>query len=303
MTEYFLGIDGGGSSCKARLEDQHGTLLASAVSGPANISHRLDRSVSAIAHVTRQVISLAGLSENVVTNIHTGIGLAGIGKVDIHGLSGKKYLVQQALAKKGLSFQTFILTNDLYIACYGAHHGKNGSVVIIGTGSSAISLHDNKGEIKGGHGFLLGDQGSGAWLGKQAVSLVLLELDGLAEPSELSEQLLSFYSCRDKNDVLRYFTNTEPYEFAKFAPLLIQLASSGHVGTTEIISQASAFIDKLAQSVLKNQTQALSLIGGLAKPMLPFLSDKLVSRHQEPLSCPTKGAILYLKQWAKTNQP
>ncbi len=143
-TDIFLGIDGGGTKCKARLEDAQGNLLAEAISGPANAARNLSGSVKAVLEATEKVIVKTNIKGLTINNIHAGIGLAGINIPQ----------VKQAFLKQSLPFASWHLTTDLHIACLGAHLGQDGAIVIIGTGSSGIAIHNNQHLEIGGHGFV-----------------------------------------------------------------------------------------------------------------------------------------------------
>ena len=73
---YFIGVDGGGSSCRVRLEDQHGKLLAAASSGPANIMRNADVAEASIRQACAQAIEQSGL-DIALEQIVLCAGLAG----------------------------------------------------------------------------------------------------------------------------------------------------------------------------------------------------------------------------------
>ncbi|MFQ3221093.1 MAG: glucosamine kinase, partial [Paraglaciecola sp.] len=177
----FIGIDGGGTKCKARLEDAQGNLLAEATAGPANAARNLTGSVDAVLEASQKVIAKANIKGLTVNNIHAGIGLAGINIPQ----------VKQAFLKQSLPFASWHVTTDLHIACLGAHLGQDGAIVIVGTGSSGIAIHNSQHLEIGGHGFVIGDKGSGAWLGKMAISHCLETLDGLVPKNLLCEHIMS----------------------------------------------------------------------------------------------------------------
>jgi glucosamine kinase len=124
-TDFFLGIDGGGTKCKARLEDAHGNLLAEAIVGPANAARNLTSSVKAVLQASEKAIAKSNINGLSLTQIHAGIGLAGINLPH----------VKQAFLKQSLPFSSWHITTDLHIACLGAHLGQDGAIVIVGTGS------------------------------------------------------------------------------------------------------------------------------------------------------------------------
>jgi glucosamine kinase len=101
----FIGIDGGGTKCKARLEDAQGNLLAEATAGPANAARSLTGSVDAVLEASQKAITMANIKGLTVNNIHAGIGLAGINIPQ----------VKQAFLKQSLPFASWHVTTDLHI--------------------------------------------------------------------------------------------------------------------------------------------------------------------------------------------
>ena len=83
MSEYlFIGIDGGASSCRARLSDMNGNLLGEGSSGPANIHLDLDLARESIRTASRSAARAAGFEESALRRTHAGLGLAGAGLKD-----------------------------------------------------------------------------------------------------------------------------------------------------------------------------------------------------------------------------
>ena len=131
MTDpLFLGIDGGGTACKARLCDADGTILAEAVTGPANTLLGSERAMAEINLATHKVLELAGLPQDRVIEVHVGAGLA--------GLSLQRE--QKRLSEIPTRFAGFTAHTDAYIACLGANGGEDGGILIAGTGSCAALI-------------------------------------------------------------------------------------------------------------------------------------------------------------------
>ena len=152
---YFLGIDGGGSRCRARIRNFNGTLLGEAVGGSSNIYLSFAGALANILATAEEAAAKAGLKTN---DLHAGLGLAGI--VTSKGAD--------KIVAANLPFASVTADNDAYVACVGAFAGGDGGIVIGGTGSIGFALVNNVRHMVGGWGFALGDHGSGAWLGHQA---------------------------------------------------------------------------------------------------------------------------------------
>ncbi len=283
--EYFLGIDGGGTKCKARLESFDGRLLAEATAGPANVARDIEQAMHSVVEASKQAIANAGLTIDVLCEVNAGIGLAGLNIPSVY----------DEFSTKPLPFKRHCATTDLNIARLGAHEGKDGGIIIVGTGSSAAVSVNNKETVLGGHGFLLGDQGSGAWVGKQAVTDTLLELDGLLPKQGFSQGVLHHFNCSDKCELVSLLSGAMSSKFASIAPKVIEWAKAEQPNALSIIKQAASYIDNLVIQVMRHQPERLSMIGGLAEPIQAFLSDQTKQSLSPALMSPEQGAIVLIK--------
>ncbi len=284
-TDIFLGIDGGGTKCKARLEDAQGNLLAEATSGPANAAQHLMGSVAAVLEASEKAIANANIKGLTLNRIHAGIGLAGINIPQ----------VKQTFLKQSLPFASWHITTDLHIACLGAHLGQDGAIVIVGTGSSGIAIHNDQQLEVGGHGFVVGDKGSGAWLGKMAVSHCLETLDGITPNNLLCEHVLSLLNCDNPYDLVSLTLEAKPAFYASIAPLILQLAASQQEDALLLVNQAATYINKLCHRLLIGNLNRISLIGGITQPLMPYLDNQLQAIIRPAKATPEQGAILYAK--------
>jgi glucosamine kinase len=284
-TDIFLGIDGGGTKCKARLEDVQGNLLAEATSGPANAAQHLMDSVAAVLEASEKAIANANIKGLTLNQIHAGIGLAGINIPQ----------VKQTFLRQSLPFASWHITTDLHIACLGAHSGQDGAIVIVGTGSSGIAIHNSQQLEVGGHGFVVGDKGSGAWLGKMAVSHCLETLDGITPNNLLCEHVLSLLNCDNPYDLVSLTLEAKPAFYASIAPLILQLAASQQEDALLLVNQAATYINKLCHRLLIGNLDRISLIGGITQPLMPYLDNQLQAIIRPAKATPEQGAILYAK--------
>ena len=284
-TDVYLGIDGGGTKCKARLEDAQGNLLAEAIAGPANAAHNLTGSVKAVLEASEKAIAKANIKGLTLNQIHAGIGLAGINIPQ----------VKQAFLKQFLPFASWHITTDLHIACLGAHLGQDGAIVIVGTGSSGVAIHNDQQFEIGGHGFVVGDKGSGAWLGKMAISHCLETLDGITPNNLLSKQVINLLDCDSAYDLVNLTLEAKPALFASIAPLIFQLAASQQEDALLLVNQAATYINKICHRLLSGNLERLSLIGGITQPLTPYLDSQLQAIIRPTQATPEQGAILYSK--------
>ena len=158
----YLGIDGGGSKCKAIIIDAHDNVLGTGIAGPANPFQDYQQTIISIVESAYLALADAKLVKSEINRLIVGIGLAGVNLPSIF----------EQMSQWQHPFAQMHLTTDLHIACLGAHQGGDGAIMITGTGSCGYSHINGQATMIGAHGFLHGDKGSGAWLGLQAVKKV-----------------------------------------------------------------------------------------------------------------------------------
>ena len=287
---YYVGIDGGGSKCKARLENEQGQLIGECVTGPANPARDYDKAIHSIETALDTLFEIANLPIDAQVRTHVVIGLAGLNVPECF----------TRIQQWPHSFASLKFTTDLHIACVGSHEKASGAIVIIGTGSSGLVCEGSAHYEYGGHGFQLGDKGSGAWYGSQLVRHVLEYIDGVSPSSKLIEAFIErFQNNREQtaSAVIHKFLHATPAEFASLAPLLFEFAEKGDAVAIQIVQQGADYISALCTQMNKRQPTRLSFIGGLSQKVIPWLSVDIQSQISPALNSPEVGAVLL----AKTN--
>ena len=279
---YFLGIDGGGSRCRARIRDADGTLLAEAVGGASNIYQDFKGALATIMDTSREAARSAGL---ITEHIHAGLGIAGI----VTSVGAEK-IIDAALPCASVTAD-----NDAYAACVGAFGGGDGGIVIAGTGSIGYALVGGERHMVGGWGFQLGDHGSGAWVGHHAVRRAALAIDGLLQPTRLITEVLS-RSGGNRLDLSRWSEQARPKDYAQFAPLVFDCAAQGDVQGMMIVIEGAAAISNLGRALLARGAGHICLLGGLSKAYPPYLDADVKRALVEPRADAVDGAIMMARR-------
>lgn len=286
----FLGIDGGGSNCRAWLQNAAGELLGQGQAGAANPVNGYQQALDAIVLAAEQALIAAGLAPTLLSQLVVGAGLAGL-----HLPS-----MQQKLATWQHPFARLYLTTDLDIAALGAYGEADGAVIILGTGFSALGSVAGEKLAIGGFGFPINCTGSGSGLGLEAVKLALLAADGLAETSLLTEAV---FHGRSQQQLAEVMLKATPGQYAQLAPLVFQCAEQGDAQALHLISQAAAFIEKVSQRFLDAGVLQITMVGGIAPRLLPYLPSALQQKIQYQQAAPGLGALSFAKtQWHQENQ-
>ncbi|WP_371379100.1 BadF/BadG/BcrA/BcrD ATPase family protein [Thalassotalea aquiviva] len=278
--QYFLGIDAGGTKCNARLVDSKGMFVAKSTSDSANAVINLTLCQHYIVEVAKKALKQSNLNLN-IKDLTVVAGVAGANLPE----------VKAQMQGWAHPFKKFRIETDLYIACIGAHHG-DGAVIVAGTGSAGIRLVDNKVKEFGGHGFLLGDKGSGAWIGLQALRYTLEESDGLHSRCDLCESVYTFFKTNKATDIISHSLNAPSSLFAQLAPQVVTLANQGNQAAVKIIKQAATYFDKLIEQVLNESPLRLSMLGGLSESIYPWLSPNSQKQLSTAISSPEYGAAI-----------
>lgn len=282
----FVGIDGGGTNCRARLRDARGTLLGEGRGGPANVRLGGETVMASILAACRSAFAAAGLAETDFRRAHVGLGLAGaIGSDDGTLLAGHP-------------FASAVLDTDAYTAWLGAFRGGPGAILIIGTGSCGFGVFDGQPAYVGGWGNVISDEGSGSTIGREAIRRALWAFDGRDEPTPLSEAILNRFD-RSPEAIIAWADAAKPSDFAAFAPLVLEHAVRNDPLGRALVEQAASDIARMARRLLALGAPAIALLGGLAEPLRPFLPPEIGARLAAPASDAMDGAILMAQRGLK----
>lgn len=284
--EYWVGVDGGGTKCRAALFNVHGQLLGEGAGGPANVAKHGQLALSSILTAVKSAVVNAGLQFNAIRgNLVVSAGLAGA------------YLESSAMLLNDWQhpFTEFVFSSDLHTALLGAHDGEDGVVIITGTGSCAAVLQNQTVTQFGGYGFHLGDQASGAWLGQMATRQALLAADHLSEDSLLWQAVSAFYDCPTPSSLVDRLNCALPAEFARFAPQLFELYEND-LAAQRIINEGAGYLNQLAQRALGDSDMKVVFSGGLAARWQPLLAESIRTRIKPALHGPEWGAVYLAKQ-------
>ncbi len=282
----YLGIDGGGSKCRAVISTGAGNIIGQGIGGPANPLHGLQKTFESILDATSQALVNAGCKPTDFSQLIAGVGLAG---VNLPGL-------YQQVSQWQHPFNKMYLTTDLDIANIGAHNGFEGAVIIVGTGSCGFVKREDKQTILGGHGFPIGDKASGAWMGLEAVKHSLLVRDGFHEQSLLADRVCQYFSTNTALELSENIAGRSSRQFAQLASLVFECADQGDCSAQKIVNAGLEYIIQMANKLLREHPVRLCMIGGLSRFIMPRLPQTLSRRFVEPLNQPEIGAVHYALQ-------
>jgi glucosamine kinase len=262
-----IGVDGGGSRCRVRIEDVEGRRMGSGIGGPAAVRFGIDRLMAEVETACRSALAQADLPVEALRAMDAAIGLAGL---------SRKGALEQLMAHAH-PFRSVRYVDDALIACVGAHGGHDGGIVIIGTGSVGLAVVEGREVRVGGYGFPISDEGSGAALGLQAIRLALRAGDGRAVTTNLTREVMAHFGD-DPYEVVSWMDHATATDYAMFAPLVMRHADGGDAVGRMIVSEAAEHIGELVFWLAKNGAHRIALSGGLAPSMERWLASDVQRR-------------------------
>ncbi len=282
----FVGVDGGATGCRARIEDAEARLLGTGIAGPATLRLGVDRAFAEVGKACCVAAEDAGLAAGALGSMHAAIGLAGI---------GRKGLLEK-LERRPHPFRSVVYAHDAAIACIGAHGARDGGIVIVGTGSVGFAVVAGR-EIRiGGYGFPISDEGSGADLGLHAIRIALRAYDQRAVGTSLTRDVMLRF-CDDPFDAVAWMDNATATDYATFAPLVMRHADNGDPAARRIVRDAAEQIDDLVRRLSECGASRIALLGGLASSMQPWLGPD-VQRRLVPVEGDAVDGALHLARRA-----
>ena len=282
----FIGVDGGGTGCRARVEDEQGRLLGTGIAGPAALRVGIDRALAEVEKACRAALDEAGLGADALRSVHAAVGLAGIGRKGAY----------EQLVQHPHPFNSVIYAHDATIACIGAHGARDGGIVIVGTGSIGFAVVGGREIRVGGYGFPISDEGSGADLGLHAIRLALRAYDERAVPTNLTrEVMLRFHD--DPFEAIAWMDHATATDYATFAPMVMRHADAGDPVARRIVRDAGEQIDELVRRLAECGASRIALLGGLASSMQPWLAPD-VQRRLVPVEGDSIDGALHLARRA-----
>lgn len=260
---YLVAVDGGGTGCRARIADPSGAVIGSGQSGPANAMTDPDRAAFNVIEAAELAAGAAGLAPDALSDAKAVIGLAGVNVGDY----GERL-------RRRLPFAESMVLWDAEIAVRGALGPHDGAAAIVGTGSVFGARDGNAVRLVGGWGFLIGDQASGARLGRTLLERTLLAHDGVGSGSALTDAVLKRFDG-EAQEIVSFAHSVKPSEFAAFAPQIFQAAEAGDPIALEIVGEGVAAIEASLRAVMPRDCRRICMLGGLAAPYTPFLAESL----------------------------
>ena len=265
MTYIVIGIDGGGSKTHAIVADDQGRTIGETVGpGSAVRPGQAEQSASVIADVVRDALASCDMTH--VTPRVLSVGVAGAGR------EAERQQLWQALVSRDLASE-LVIHSDFSIALDDAFGDGPGVLLISGTGSVAFGRGPTGVTSRcGGWGPVCGDEGSGAWIGRRALSVVTAAADGREPETALTGAVLTAAQVNETSDLVGWAAAASPAQLASLAPVVLAVAESGDLRANALVSLA------VEELVLHARALARQLFGDERAALTVALSGGMLSR-------------------------
>ncbi len=289
---FFIGVDGGATKCIVRMEDEAGHVIGQASHGSANIRFSVEQAWQSIHAAIVSILQKQNMRlEDPHVQFHAGMGLAGCEVVSAY----QAFLHH---AHYSSLFHTLKVISDAHIACVGAHGGRDGAIIIAGTGVVGWQIQAHQTTQVGGNGFPHDDDGGGAWLGLQAVKITFQWLDGRMPASMLATAIFDYFHG-DQQHFIDWANQANSAAFAALAPIVIVAAKAGDVVAIHLLQQAADTMHRIHLALIaktKNKKSLPIALGGSIAPLLePYLHPTLRTHLCAAQFAPEMGVILWIK--------
>ena len=268
---HVLGIDVGGTKTVCLLGDEEGRVLSTAKGPGANLQAVGELQLEKVLHTVMEET----LAQQKAVPAAICLGIAGVDRPE------DATVVRDIMSRIGYKARTLVV-NDALIALQAGVGAGAGIVIVAGTGSIAYGC-DRHGHTAraGGWGYVLGDEGSGYWMGRLALRAIVREADGRGQRTSLTPRVLAHFGVARPEELLQtvYRQDFKPAVVAALATHLQQARDEGDALAIAILDRGAKELVVAAASVT-NQLELTGdefpfvLAGGMFKAV-PWLREEV----------------------------
>lgn len=253
----IIGVDAGGTTTRSLLAGPSGTRLREARTGGANpVTRGVQVAVDAVEHAVTSVAGERLGDVHAVVIALAGLEAGGGDVVD---------RLRSKLSSAGLPCTPLFVPDSLAVLA-AATTSTQGTVLVSGTGAVAVHVVDGQiARVADGHGWLLGDRGSGQWIGSEAVRATLRSLDQNV-PSALATAVLNVLAHGpEPRHALMAAVYADPLRMASLAPVVLELAEREDPAAAHILRRAVGHLRATVRAARPADSAGpIAVTGGIA---------------------------------------
>ncbi len=274
---HVLGIDAGGTKTVCLLADERGNILSEGRGGGANLHTSGELEVEQVLH---EVMETA-IGDRDITPAAVCLGIAGVDRDD------EARTVRAIMRRIGYKSR-IVVVNDALVALVAGAGNAPGIVIIAGTGSIVYGRNARfEAARAGGWGHIIGDEGSGYWIGREALAAIVRAVDGRGPDTRLTEDVLAHFNIDDASRLPRIVYDRElpRMSVAALGPIVQQASDLGDAVASGILERAADELVLAARSVatrleMRGDEFAFVLAGGVFR-VVPWLGYEVTRRLVE----------------------
>lgn len=266
-----LGIDVGGSKTVCLLADEQARIIAEGRDEGANLQGAGELALEKVLHsVMERTLEGTGVVPSAIC-----LGIAGVDR------ASDEAVVRSIMSRIGYKARILVV-NDALVALEAGVGDGPGIVIVSGTGSIAYGRNTHGEAARaGGWGYVLGDEGSGYWIGRLALRAVVRHADGRGRVTSLTPRLLAHYGAQRASELIYrvYHEELTPRAIAAAAKYVQEARDEGDVVATGILNRAADELITAASAVMTTLDLAKTpftfvLSGGMFQAV-PWLFDQM----------------------------
>jgi N-acetylglucosamine kinase-like BadF-type ATPase len=302
-SNHVLGIDAGGTKTVCLLAERDGTIVSEARAGGANLQAVGELEVEKVLHRVME----EAIGDRPIVPTAICLGMAGVDRED------DAAVVRAIMRRIGYKAQVTV-TNDALVALVAGAGYDPGIVIIAGTGSIAYGRNARGDAARaGGWGYVLGDEGSGYWIGRLALRAVVRQADGRGRPTGLTPRILKHFGVQQPQDLIHevYYSGMRPSAIAMVAAHVQAAFDERDETAVTILENGARELVACAASVatrlhMRDDAFRFVLAGGMFRAV-PWLTTALTAQlpHIAPQATvqplevePAYGAVLLARAQA-----
>lgn len=288
--KLWIGIDGGGTKTTAVIGDENGHLLAVAKGSSGNLTAiSIEQLYTLINNLIDQLL------------IQTGVTLSDVETVFAAMAGADRQAEQQKIYdafKQSPVLEKLRVQSDIHAALAAGTWGREGTLLIAGTGAIIFGYEQQKTFRVGGWGYLLGDEGSGYHLGKLAIRSVLKAHDNKMPLKLFQEKILSHFNVLSPDQLItKVYGSTNSVAAISSVGRIVLDAFEEDLIAKSIVSTVQEALLELIESAYSriDRTKPVVLHGGLFsnKPFYERFTVRFSSRFPDliALKPPISGTV------------
>ena len=278
---HVLGIDAGGTKTICLLADERG-VIHSEGRGPGANLHAAGE--LAVEKVLREVMETA-IGDRAIVPAAICLGIAGVDREDEAQIV--RGIMRRIMRRIGHRSRVLVV-NDALIALVAGARDAPAIVIIAGTGSIVYGRNAGGDAARaGGWGHMIGDEGSGYWIGRESLAAVMRASDGRGPATRLTREILTHFNVDDESRLPRivYDRDVPRRSVAALGPIAQRVAEQGDAVAIRILERAAEELVLAARSVasrleMRGDAFTFYLAGGVFR-VVPWLADEVTRRLAE----------------------